>query len=355
MSIENPYYTGEFHGDYDIVSVGRLDLEEGGAIPDCRLAVTTWGRLNEARDNAILITTWYSGTHQIWRDAYVGPDHALNPDEYFIVAINQIGNGLSVSPHNADGENGLLAMSNFPRVRIGDDVVAQERLLREHFGIERLALVIGGSMGAQQTYEWAVRFPDKVRRAAPIAGTAQNNPHDFLYVQSLCEQFWSDPGWNGGDYKSNADVVEGMKRHAHVWAVMGFSTEWWKQEQWRGLEFTSKEQFITDFLEPYFTVMDPNDLLTMMWKWQRGDVARHTNGDLAAALGRITAKTFVLPIDEDMFFPPRDCIAEQELIAGSELRVIEDVAGHLGLFSVTPSYMPQVDRYLRELLATDAP
>ena len=269
MSIENPYYTAEFHGDYDIVSVGRLDLEEGGAIPDCRLAVTTWGRLNEARDNAILITTWYSGTHQIWRDAYVGPDHALNPDEYFIVAINQIGNGLSVSPHNADGENGLLAMSNFPRVRIGDDVVAQERLLREHFGIERLALVIGGSMGAQQTYEWAVRFPDKVRRAAPIAGTAQNNPHDFLYVQSLCEQFWSDPGWNGGDYKSNADVVEGMKRHAHVWAVMGFSTEWWKQEQWRGLEFTSKEQFITDFLEPYFTVMDPNDLLTMMWKWQR--------------------------------------------------------------------------------------
>ena len=355
MSIENPYYTGEFHGDYDIVSVGRLDLEEGGAIPDCRLAVTTWGRLNEARDNAILITTWYSGTHQIWRDAYVGPDHALNPDEYFIVAINQIGNGLSVSPHNADGENGLLAMSNFPRVRIGDDVVAQERLLREHFGIERLALVIGGSMGAQQTYEWAVRFPDKVRRAAPIAGTAQNNPHDFLYVQSLCEQFWSDPGWNGGDYKSNADVVEGMKRHAHVWAVMGFSTEWWKQEQWRGLEFTSKEQFITDFLEPYFTVMDPNDLLTMMWKWQRGDVARHTNGDLAAALGRITAKTFVLPIDEDMFFPPRDCVAEQELIAGSELRVIEDVAGHLGLFCVTPSYMPQVDRYLRELLATDAP
>ena len=63
----------------------------------------------------------------------------------------------------------------------------------------------------------------------------------------------------------------------------------------------------------------------------------------------------MLPIDEDMFFPPRDCIAEQELIAGSELRVIEDVAGHLGLFGITPSYMPQVDRYLRELLATDAP
>ena len=63
--------------------------------------------------------------------------------------------------------------------------------------------------------------------------------------------------------------------------------------------------------------MDPNDLLTMMWKWHHGDVARHTGGDLAAALGRITAKTFVMPIDEDMFFPPRDCRAEQEMIAGA--------------------------------------
>ena len=77
--IENSYYTSEFHGDYDIVSIGRLDLEEGGSIPDCLLAVTTWGELNEARDNAILITTWYSGTHQIWRDVYVGARPRTEP------------------------------------------------------------------------------------------------------------------------------------------------------------------------------------------------------------------------------------------------------------------------------------
>jgi homoserine O-acetyltransferase len=112
VSVENPYYSHEFHGDYDVVSIGRLDLEEGGSIPDCRLAVTTWGELNEARDNAILITTWYSGTHQIWRDVYVGPEHALNPDRFFIVAINQVGNGLSTSPHNAPDE---IAMSRFPK------------------------------------------------------------------------------------------------------------------------------------------------------------------------------------------------------------------------------------------------
>ena len=350
--IDNPFYGHEFHGDYDLISIGRLDLEEGGSIPDCQLAVATFGTLNEARDNAILITTWYSGTHQIWRDVYVGPEHALNPERYFIVAIDQIGSGLSTSPHNAAGANAEIARSKFPHVRIGDDVVAQERLLREHFGIERLQLVVGGSMGAQQTYEWAVRFPDKVLRAAPIAGTAQNTPHDFLYTKALVEAITSDPGWADGEYSSNADVVVGLKRHAGIWAVMGFSTEFWKQEVWRALEFDSKEAFIEGFLEPYFTVLDPGDLLCMAWKWQRGDVARHTGGYLDAALGRITAKTFVMPIDEDMFFPVRDCRAEQEHIKGSELRVVDDVLGHLGLFGVAPSYLPQIDQHLGELLAT---
>jgi homoserine O-acetyltransferase/O-succinyltransferase len=350
--IENPFYSHEFHGDYDLVTIGRLDLEEGGTIPDCQLAITTWGTLNDAKDNAILIPTWYSGTHQIWREVYVGPQHALNPETYFIVAINQIGNGLSTSPHNATGPNAAIAMSKFPKVRIGDDVVAQERLLRQHFGIERLQLVVGGSMGAQQTYEWAVRFPDKVLRAAPIAGTAQNTPHDFLFTETLNEVIWSDPGWNNGAYRSNAEVATGLKRQARLWAVMGFSTEFWKQETWRHLDFGSKEAFLTEFLEPYFAAMDPNDLLAMAWKWQRGDVARHTDGDLAAALGRISAKTFVMPINEDMFFPVRDCQAEQALIPNSELRVIEDIHGHLALFGVAPTFMPQIDRHLGELLAT---
>ncbi len=346
--IDNPYYTTEFHTDFELISVGRLELEEGGVIPDCRLAVRTWGELSPAKDNAILIPTWYSGTHQIWADAYVGADHALDPTKYFMVAVNQIGNGLSVSPHNT--EDPSISMSKFPQVRIGDDVVAQERLLREHFGIERLALVVGGSMGAQQTYEWAVRFPEKVLRAAPIAGTARNTPHDFLFTETLNEQIWSDPGWNGGEYASNADVLDGLRRHAHLWGTMGFSTEFWKQEKWSALGFESMDGFLTGFLEPYFTAMDPNDLLTMAWKWQRGDVSRHTGGDLAAALGRITALTYVMPIDEDMFFPVRDCAAEQQLIPGSELRVVEDVHGHLGLFAVDPGYMPQIDRHLRDLL-----
>ena len=353
--VDNAFYTPEFHGEYELISIGRLDLEEGGTIEDCQLAVATFGTLNEAKDNAILIVTWFSGTHQIFRDVYVGPDHALNPDRYFIVAINQIGSGLSTSPHNAPAD---IAMSKFPKVTIGDDVVAQERLLREHFGIETLQLVVGGSMGAQQTYEWAVRFPDKVLRAAPIAGTAQVTPHDTIYIQTLMDAITSDPGWNGGDYTSHEQVAAGLKRHADLWAAMGLSTEWWKQEGWSApgwnpdQPFRSKEQFL-GFLETLiWGVMDPDDLLCMAWKWQHGDVARHTGGDLAAALGRVTARTFVLPISEDMCFPPRDCAAEQKLVPGSELRVLDDLAGHLALFGTDPGFLPQVDRHLGELLSS---
>ena len=347
--IDNPFYAPEFHGPYELFSLGDFVLEEDYTLRDCRLAYATFGELNEAKDNAILVTTWYSGTHQIMRDVYIGPGRALNPEEYFIVAINQIGNGLSSSPHNTDGTH---AMAGFPRVRIGDDVRAQERLLRELFGIERLELVVGGSMGAQQTYEWAVRFPEKVKRAAPIAGTARNTPHDFIYTQALVETITSDPAFEGGWYEGSSGLRSALARHARIWSVMGFSTEFWKQERWRPLGFASADDFQVGFVDAYFAPMDPNDLLCMAWKWQRGDVSRHTEGDLAAALGRISAKTFVMPIDEDMFFPPRDCAAEQKLIPNSELRVIESTGGHLGLFGFEESFIPQIDRHLGELLSS---
>ena len=107
-------------------------------------------------------------------------------------------------------------MAGFPHVRIGDDVRAQRQLLADRFGIERLALVVGGSMGAQQTWEWAVRYPEMVLRAAPIAGTAQNTPHDFLFTKTLMDAITSDPGWQGGAYSSHTEVADGLRRHADI-------------------------------------------------------------------------------------------------------------------------------------------
>ncbi|WP_214403128.1 alpha/beta fold hydrolase [Pseudonocardia lacus] len=357
MALSNPFYTPEVQGAYALHSLGEFHLEEGGVIPDLQLAVATHGRLNEAKDNAILIPTWFSGTQQTWELVYIGPGRALDPDKYFIVVVNQIGNGLSTSPHNADGANSAISMSRFPKVRIGDDVRAQEQLLREEFGIERLHAVVGGSMGAQQTWEWAVRFPEKVARAAPIAGTARNTPHDFLFTQTLLDVITDDPGWNGGEYTSNTDVARGLERHADLWAVMGLSTEFWKTEFWRGIElpdvtWDTEIEFKDRFIRTVFGAMDPNSLLLQGWKWQRGDVSRNTGGDLAAALGRITAKVFAMPIDEDMFFPVRDVRAEQELTPNSELRVLHSIAGHFGLFGFEPSYLKEVDDHLTELLTS---
>ena len=346
--ITNAFYSQEAHGPYETHDIGNLALEEGGTLRACTLAYATFGKLNAAKDNAILIPTWYSGTNKIMEQVYIGAGHALNPDKYFIICVNQIGNGLSTSPHNTAWPGG---MANFPKVRIGDDVRAQHKLLTDKFGIKSLALVVGGSMGAQQTYEWAVRYPDMVKRAAPIAGTAKNTVHDFLFTETLCEAITSDPGFNGGWYASNMDVREGLRRHAKMWAVMGWSTEFYQQGRYKALGFSSLDDFITNFMNGYFGVMDPNDLLCMAWKWQRGDVSRLTGGDLEAALSRIKAKTFVMPISTDMFFPPSDCEPEQKMIAKSEFRPIKSIDGHLALFGADPAAIAQVDKHLGELLA----
>ncbi len=345
---DNSYYSQEVHGPYELHDIGNLDLEEGGTLRNCQLAYATFGTLNAAKDNAILIPTWYSGTNKIMEQVYIGKGRALDPDKYFIVIVNQIGSGLSSSPHNTPAPGG---MGNFPHVRIGDDVRAQHKLLTETLGIESLALVVGGSMGAQQTYEWAVRYPDMVKRIAPIAGTAKNSDHDFLFTATLVDAITSDPGFNGGFYECPSDVRQGLLRHAKMFAVMGWSTEFYQQGRPRALGFSSIDDFVINFMNGYFCVMDPNNLICMAWKWQHGDVSRMTGGSLEEALGRITAKAFVMPIDMDMFFPPRDCEAEQKMIADSQFRPLHSVDGHLALFGTDADFLGQLDKNLEDLLA----
>ena len=124
----------------------------------------------------------------------------------------------------------------------------------------------------------------------------------------------------------------GLRRHAELWSVMGLCPEFYSTEAWRGVGFTSLEDFLLRFWEAYFLPMDPNNLIWMGWKWRHGDVFRHTGGDLAAALGRITAKTMVVAFSHDMFFPPGDCEAEQRLIANSEFRVVDSLWAHFAMF-----------------------
>lgn len=343
------YYNQENHGPYELISIGDFSLEEGGVIPNCQLAVSTFGVLNEKKDNAILMPTWFSGTTKILEQVYVGTDHALNPEKYFIILVNQIGNGLSTSPNNAEER---IKGAKFPKVRIGDDVRAQYQLVTTHYGISELALVVGGSMGAQQTYEWAVRYPEFVKRAAPIAGYAKNTDHDFIFTGTLNDTLTFDPNFKNGHYDSVESMEDALRRHARIWAVMGFNPEMYRQEGWKLLGLDSAASFVKDFLEATFIPMDPNVLLTCAWKWQRGDVSRHTNGDLKAALGRIKAKMFIMPISSDMFFIPSDCQLEQEMIPNSAFRPIQTIWGHMALFGMDKGYTEQIDQNLKELLAS---
>ncbi|MGR8919262.1 MAG: alpha/beta fold hydrolase [Gammaproteobacteria bacterium] len=341
------YYSEENLGPHEYLELGDFPLVRGGTLPNARLAYRTHGTLNAAKDNAILFPHMWSGTSKAM-EIFIGEGRPLDPSKYFIILPGQFGNGFSSSPSNTPPP---FDRGNFPNVMIGDDVVAQHRLVTEVFGIEQLELVLGWSMGAEQTYEWAVRYPDMVRRAAPFAGTARTTPHDYLFVRAHENQLKSDPAFNGGMYERSSDVEVGLKRHAELWSVMGLCQAFYKEEVWRGLGFDSLDAFIAGFWEAYFLPMDPNNLICMAWKWRHGDVSLHTDGDLAAALGRIKAKTLVIAFGNDMFFPPADCEAEARLIPNADFRVIDSLWAHFAMFCVDERDRDAIDQAIGDLLA----
>jgi homoserine O-acetyltransferase len=341
------YYSSDTHGPFETFNLGDFNLEGGGKIRGLELAFSTHGTLAPDKSNAILFPSWYSGTSKILEQAYVGPGRALDPSQYFIILVNQIGNGLSSSP---DHEPSPFNAARFPAVSIADDVRAQHKLITEKFGIDQLALVLGGSMGAQQTFEWAVRFPDIVKRAAPIAGTAKATAHNQFLVQTFIDVLTADPAFDDGWYKDGA-VHRGLRQHAHVFAASGFTQDFFNTSAWLDLGFSNIDDFIIGFVENHFLPQDPNNLLLLLRKWKNGDVSRTTGGDLAAALSRIKAKTFVIAIDEDGFFPLKDIENQQKLVPGSELKRVSSIWGHLGLFGIDAAYNKTIDKYLKELLA----
>ena len=342
----NEYYTQENHGPLEFYSLGDFQLESGEILQNAQLAYAVHGKLNAAKDNAILFTIMFSGTSKNM-EHYIGKGKALDPDKYCIILPNQLGGGLSTSPHNIDGPQ---SMANFPRISIADDVIAQHKLITEHFGIQELQLVTGWSMGAQQTYEWAIRYPDMVKRAAPIAGTARCTPHDALYVDVFSEALKSDPNFNNGNYITPHACELGLKRLAHVFALMGLCPEFYKQEKWKDLGFESMQAMMEDFWEAWFLPMDPNALLIQAHKWKTGDCGNHADGNLKAALKKIKAKTFVIAFKEDMFVPVKDCAGEQKYISNSELKVIPSLMGHFTMLGLQDSCYLEVSKMFKNLL-----
>ena len=154
--------------DEGVFNLGDLAAERGGVIRDAKLSWQTHGTLNADRSNVIVYPTSYTATHegQSWA---IGPDMLLDPDKYFIVIPDMFSNGLSSGADNTPDYP--------PLVTVRDNVLAQERLLREQFGIETVAAVYGFSMGAMQAYHWAALFPERVQRAFIVCGSARTAVH----------------------------------------------------------------------------------------------------------------------------------------------------------------------------------
>jgi homoserine O-acetyltransferase len=268
----------------------------------------------------------YSGTPASL-DPWIGPGRALDSERWFVICPGQFGNGISSSPSNSGGE--------LPALTVGDDVAAQHRLVAEHLGVETLELVLGFSMGAQQAYEWAVRWPETVRRLAVFAGLARTTPANDLLVAASAE------GLEKG----------GTRQHAHFWAATGLSAELFRTEEWRGAGFRSVDDLVERLFEDDYGRFEAADLLCQLAKWRGADVSRHASGDLAAALGRISARTVVAAFSHDAWFPVADCEAEQRLVPNSELGVVESHWGHYA-WGITPAEIAQIESLLRDLLAT---
>ncbi len=340
------YYSQENHGPFHMHDLGDFTLTSGDVLKGAQIAYATQGKLNASKDNAVLVTTWYTGTSKIMEQIYVGAGHALDPAKYFIVLANQLGSGLSTSPSNSAMQGGAA----FPEVSMGDDVNAQHRLVTELFGLDHLALVFGGSMGAGQALEWACRYPGFAKRVAALAGVGTTRPHAVVIGRIVQDILTSAAGFNGGAY-APADMAVPLRQHALYWTNLAWCPDFLDRKGWEALDFANLDAFLNDFMTVYFAPMDPNNLLAQVGKWQRADVGGNAEGDAKAAYDRVTAKVLLMPIESDLIFPVATCREEAALIPGAQVTVIAGKAGHLGLFAVEPDYMPQINAALGGLLA----
>jgi homoserine O-acetyltransferase len=335
--------------EYETFELGDVTLQMGATLRDAKLAYKTYGQLDADRNNAIVYPTWYSGRH--WENEWlIGEGMALDPNQYFIIVPNMLGNGLSSSPSNTPPP---YDRARFPHVTVYDNVQAQHRLVTERFGIEKLPLVTGWSMGSGQTYQWAVSFPDMVERACPFCGSSKTSEHNIVFLEGVKAALTADAAWRYGWY--DEQPVTGLRAMARVYAGWGFSQAFYWDRVYLELGYSSLEDFLVGFWEGFFLDdRDANNLLTMLWTWQNGDIGRTPgfDGDHVKALNAIKARTIALPAEKDLYFPPEDEEYAVRHMPNAELRVIPGVWGHFAGGGLNAADTEFIDDILKDLLAS---
>ncbi len=308
--------------DTGFFDLGDLAVEAGGTIRGARIAWKTYGRLAPARDNVVVYPTSYSATHddQEW---LVTPDGILDPSRWFVVTPDMFGNGLSSSPSTTDDYPAL--------VTVADNVRAQARVLREQFGIDRVAAVYGFSMGAQQAYHWASLHPDMVERAIVVCGSARTAVHNQVFLRGLLATLEAAPEHVGGG-RFSAEPHASLRAFARIYAGWAMSQDWYRA----GLHLASGADTLDAFLdqdwEPGFTSCRAADLYAQARSWDAADIARDPRfgGDLPRALAAIEARVLLMPATTDLYFRVADNEAELAHLRNGVLVPIPTIWGHRG-------------------------
>jgi homoserine O-acetyltransferase len=304
--------------------IANFKTESGVTLPEAHIVYGTYGQLNAAKDNAVLLPSHYMANLRGY-EWLMGPDRALDSSKLFLVTTELFGNGRSSSPSNTpEPHHG----PRFPVTTIRDNVEAVHRLLTEELKITHLRALIGFSMGAQQAFQWAVSYPEFASRIVATSGTAKTYPHGIVRLEGQIAAITADAAFQGGDYA--APPKKGMEAFGMVWAAWLYSQEWWRRELWRGTRpaGTTFEQVMNGFRTSFSA--DANDYILQARTWQKHNVGTTPgfDGDVERALRSIKVPFLYMPSETDLYFPIGDARYEQAFIPGVTFMPIPSLWGH---------------------------
>ncbi len=307
-------------------TIENFRSESGTVLPRATVVYGTYGRLNAARDNVVLLPSHYMATHHGY-EWLIGPGRALDTTRLFLVATELFGNGHSSSPSNTpEPYHG----PRFPVTTIRDNVAAVRRLLQEDLKVTHLRAVVGFSMGAQQAFQWAVSAPEFVGRIVATSGTAKSYPHGYVRLEGQIAAITADATFMNGDYTS--PPTKGLEAFAAVWMGWLYSQEWWRRELWKSSApaGTTFEQFFESRRKNFIPGADANNLILQMRTWEQHDVGTTPgfNGDVERALRSIQMPVLYMPSETDLYFPVGDAKYEAQFIPHVTFAPIPSLWGH---------------------------
>jgi homoserine O-acetyltransferase len=325
--------------------------ESGVTLPEARVVYGTYGQLNAARDNVVLLPSHYMATFRGY-EWLMGADKALDPSKLFLVATELFGNGRSSSPSNTPEP---FHGPRFPMMTIRDNVEAVHRLLTEELKVTHLRAIIGFSMGAEQSFQWAVSYPTFADRIVATSGTAKCYPHGVVRLEGQIAAITTDSIFAGGDYTS--PPTKGIEAFGTVWLAWLYSQEWWRRELWRpsAAAGTTFDEYLQNRRTHFLNTADANDLILQMRTWERHDVGASPGfgGDVEKALRSIKVPLLYMPSETDMYFPVGDARYEAAFIPGVTLAPIPSLWGHTAGAASNPADAKFLNETIGKFLAAE--